>query len=59
LGIVGLVPLFVLLAALLGRRRLAIAAVAVAAPVYLIWALLLDAAVHRLERLTLIPSSVI
>jgi len=44
LGIVGLVPLFVLLAALLGRRRLAIAAVPVAAPVYLICALLLDAA---------------
>jgi hypothetical protein len=56
LAILGLIPSFVLvLAALLGKRRLAIAAVALGVPLYLAWALLLDAAVHGWDDLKLFP----
>jgi hypothetical protein len=56
LAIVGLIPSFVLvLAALLAKRRLAVAAVVVGAPLYLAWAILLDAAVHGWDDLRLIP----
>jgi hypothetical protein len=56
LAIVGLVPAIVLLlAALLNRRRLALAAVVVGVPLYLLWALLLDAAVHGWDDLKLLP----
>jgi hypothetical protein len=56
LALVGLVPACVLvLAALLGKRRLAMAAVMVGVPLYLVWALLLDAAVHGWDDLTLLP----
>ena len=56
LAMVGLVPALVLvLAALLGKRRLAIAAVVVGVPLYLVWALLLDAAVHGWDDLKLLP----
>jgi hypothetical protein len=56
LALVGLVPAFVLvLAALLGKRRLAIAALVLGVPLYLAWALLLDAAEHGWDDLTLLP----
>jgi hypothetical protein len=56
LAILGLIPASVLvLAALLGKRRLAVAAVVVAVPLYLVWALLLDAAVHGWDDLKLLP----
>jgi hypothetical protein len=56
LAIVGLIPSFVLvLAALLGMRRLAIAAVVVGVPLYVVWAILLDAAVHGWDDLKLLP----
>jgi hypothetical protein len=56
LAIIGLVAAFVLfLAALFGKRRLAIAAVVVGVPLYLTWALLLDAAVHGWDDLKLLP----
>lgn len=56
LAVVGLIPSFVLvLAALLGKRRLAVAAVVVGVLLYLAWAILLDAAVHGWDDLRLIP----
>jgi hypothetical protein len=56
LAIVGLVPAFVLLlATVLGKRRLAIASLVVGVPLYLVWALLLDAAVHGWDDLKLLP----
>jgi hypothetical protein len=56
LALIGLIPSSVLvLAALLGKRRLAIAAVVVGVPLYVVWALLLDAAVHGWDDLKLVP----
>jgi hypothetical protein len=56
LAIVGLIPAFVLaLAVLFGKRRLVTAAVVLGIPLYLTWALLLDAAVHGWDDLTLLP----
>jgi hypothetical protein len=56
LALVGLLPALVLvLATVLGKRRLAIAAVVVGVPLYLAWALLLDAAVHGWDDLKLLP----
>jgi hypothetical protein len=56
LAIVGLVPAVALVVAVLfSKRRLAIGAVAVGVPLYLAWALLLDAAVHGWDDLKLIP----
>jgi hypothetical protein len=56
LAIVGLIPscLFVL-AVLLRKHRLAIAALVLGIPLYVTWALLLDAAVHGWDDLKLIP----
>ena len=56
LAIVGIVPSFVLvLATFLGMRRLAIAALVLGVSLYVAWALLLDAAVHGWDDLTLLP----
>jgi hypothetical protein len=55
-ALVGLVPAIVLVvAAALGKRRLALIALAVAVPLYLGWAVLLDAAVHGWDDLKLVP----
>lgn len=56
LAIVGLVPASLLvLAATLGKRNLAIASLAVGIPLYLTWAILLDAAVHGWDDMKLLP----
>jgi hypothetical protein len=56
LAIVGLVPAFVLLlATLLGKRRIGIAVAVLGVAVYSAWALLLDAAVHGWDDLKLLP----
>lgn len=56
LAVVGLVPASLLvLAALLGKRRLAAAAGLVGTALYLTWALFLDAAVHGWDDLKLLP----
>ena len=56
LALVGLITACVLvLAALLGKRRVAGAAVVVGVPLYLAWALVLDAAVHGWDDLKLLP----
>jgi hypothetical protein len=53
---VGLLPSFILVVgALLGSRRLTIAAVMVGVPLYAAWAILLDAAVHGWDDLKLLP----
>jgi hypothetical protein len=55
-AIVGLLPAVVLVvAAALGKRRLALLALAVGVPLYLSWAVLLDAAVHGWDDLKLVP----
>jgi hypothetical protein len=55
-AIVGLVPAVVLVvAAALGKRRLALVAFVVGVALYLAWAVLLDAAVHGWDDLTLVP----
>ena len=55
-AVVGLVPAVVLVvAAVLGKRRLALLALAVGVPLYLCWAVLLDAAVHGWDDLKLVP----
>ena len=56
LAIIGLVPALVLvIAAGLRKRRLAVLALAVGVPLYLAWAILMDAAVHGWDDLKLIP----
>ena len=56
LAIVGLVPaLALVVAAALRKRRLAMLALAVGVPLYLVWAVLLDAATHGWDDLTLLP----
>jgi uncharacterized membrane protein len=56
LAVIGLVPALVLLvAAVLRKKRLAALALAVGVPLYLAWAVLLDAAVHGWDDLKLIP----
>jgi hypothetical protein len=56
LAIVGLVPALVLVvAAALGKRRLAAFALAVGVPLYVAWAVLLDAAIHGWDHLKLLP----
>jgi hypothetical protein len=56
LALVGLIPAFVLVfAVVLRKRRVAVAAVALGVTLYLTWALLLDAAVHGWDDLTLLP----
>ena len=56
LALFGLIPAFVLvLAVVFRKRRLAIAAVALGIPLFLTWALILDAAVHGWDDLKLLP----
>lgn len=56
LAMVGLVPAVVLVVAATVRKRwVAALALAVGLPLYLVWALLLDAAVHGWDDLKLIP----
>jgi hypothetical protein len=55
-AIVGIVPaLALVVAAALQKRRLAMLALAVGIPTYLAWAVLLDAAEHGWDDLTLLP----
>jgi hypothetical protein len=56
LAVIGLLPALVLVvAAALRKKRLAALALAVGVPLYLAWAVLLDAAVHGWDDLKLIP----
>ena len=56
LAIVGLVPALVLVvAAALGKKRLALLALVVGVPLYLAWAFLMDAAIHGWDDLKLVP----
>jgi hypothetical protein len=56
LTIVGFVPaLTLVVAAVLGKSRLAVAALAVGLPLYAVWAVLLDAAIHGWDDLKLLP----
>ena len=56
LAVIGLVPALVLLvAAALRKKRLAALALAVGVPLYLAWAVLLDAAVHGWDDLKPVP----
>lgn len=56
LAIIGLVPALVLVvAAALRKRRIAALAMAIGVPVYLAWAVLMDAAVHGWDDLKLVP----
>jgi hypothetical protein len=56
LAMIGLAPALVLLvAAALRKKRLAALALAVGVPLYLAWAVLLDAAVHGWNDLKLVP----
>jgi hypothetical protein len=56
LALIGLVPALVLLvAAVLRKKRLAALALVVGVPLYLAWAVLLDAAVHGWDDLKLLP----
>jgi hypothetical protein len=53
---IGLVPALVLVvAAALGKKRLGALALAVGVPLYLAWALLMDAAIHGWDDLKLVP----
>jgi hypothetical protein len=56
LATIGLVPALVLvIAAALGKKRIAALALAVGVPLYLAWALLMDAAIHGWDDLKLVP----
>jgi hypothetical protein len=56
LAMIGLAPALVLVvAAALGKKRLAAVALAVGVPLYLAWALLMDAAIHGWDDLKLVP----
>jgi hypothetical protein len=56
LAMIGLVPALLLVVAVAVRKRwVATVALAVGVPLYLAWALLLDAAVHGWDDLTLVP----
>lgn len=56
LAMIGLVPaLALVVAAALPRRRIAALALAVGVPVYLAWAVLMDAAIHGWDDLKLVP----
>jgi hypothetical protein len=56
LAMIGLLPALVLVVAAAVRKRwVAALALAVGVPLYLVWALLLDAAVHGWDDLKLIP----
>jgi hypothetical protein len=56
LAIVGFVPaLTLVIAAVLGKRWLVVAALAVGLPLYAVWAVMLDAAIHGWDDLKLVP----
>ena len=56
LATIGLVPaLLLVVAAALRKRRLAVLALTVGVPVYLAWAILMDAAIHGWDDLKLVP----
>ena len=56
LAVIGLFPALVLVVgAALGKKRVVALALAVGVPLYLAWALLLDAAVHGWDDLKLVP----
>jgi hypothetical protein len=56
LATIGLAPALVLvIAAALGKKRVAALALAVGVPLYLAWAFLMDAAVHGWDDLKLLP----
>ena len=56
LAMIGLVPALVLVvAAALGKKRTAVLALTVGVPVYLAWAVLMDAAIHGWDDLKLLP----
>jgi hypothetical protein len=56
LAMIGLLPALVLVVATaLSKRRIAVLALAVGVPVYLAWALLMDAAIHGWDDLKLMP----
>jgi hypothetical protein len=56
LATIGLAPALVLVvAAALRRRRMVALALAVGGPVYLAWAILMDAAIHGWDDLKLVP----
>jgi len=55
LAMIGLVPLLLVVAVAVRKRWVATVALAVGVPLYLAWALLLDAAVHGWDDLTLVP----
>jgi hypothetical protein len=56
LAMIGLVPALVLVVAAAVRKKwVAALALAVGVPLYLTWAVLLDAAVHGWDDLTLVP----
>jgi hypothetical protein len=56
LATIGLAPaLLLVIAAALGKKRIAALALVVGVPLYLAWALLLDAAIHGWDDLKLVP----
>jgi hypothetical protein len=56
LAMIGLVPALVLVvAAALGKRRMAVLALSVGVPLYVAWAILMDAAIHGWDDLKLVP----
>jgi hypothetical protein len=56
LATIGLAPALVLVVAVaLGKKRIAALALVVGVPLYLAWALLLDAAIHGWDDLKLVP----
>lgn len=56
LAMIGLVPaLALVVAAALPNRRMAALALSVGVPVYLAWAVLMDAAIHGWDDLKLVP----
>jgi hypothetical protein len=56
LATIGLAPALVLvIAAALGKKRIAALALAVGVPLFLAWAFLMDAAIHGWDDLRLVP----
>ena len=56
LAVIGLIPALVLfVAAALRKKRLALLAMAVGVPIYIVWVFVVDAAVHGWDDLKLAP----
>lgn len=56
LAVIGLIPALVLVVAVaLRKKRVAVLALAVGAPIYIAWAFVMDAAVHGWDALKLVP----